>query len=225
VQLNINIFYLHLSTALFCINWTRGSVFGENFFLTQEPVKISDMGNNGKISFYRFSPYYLLGWYKNKQSLYRPWGFQEAETLRTSRQSVHESGKVDSRSQRPPLPQQIFLILISVRSWVDSKAIVRPEGLCQWKVRMIPSGIEPAVFRLVAQRRKQLHHCDPNPPSLEVLMLRICLFRVTRRSICVLLLFSVLSFTAMALVRAYQIVIYIKTASWLLSLFTSHIYQ
>jgi hypothetical protein len=43
---------------------------------------------------------------------------------------------------------------------------VRPEGLCQWKIAMTPSGIEPATFRLVARYLKQLSKRAKVKPSL-----------------------------------------------------------
>ena len=67
-------------------------------------------------------------------------------------QSVYEGGKVVSRVYRPCLPiMEIFPVLISVRGWVELMDVVRPEGLYQWKIPMISTGIEPATFRLVAQ--------------------------------------------------------------------------
>jgi hypothetical protein len=94
---------------------------------------------------------------KAKQFHYRPgqaqrfpggWGSQ------ISRQSAHESGKVVSPTHRPPLSP-------GNRGWVNPRAIVWPEWICQWKIAMTPSGIEPAAFRLVAQCFDQLRHRVP----------------------------------------------------------------
>jgi hypothetical protein len=97
---------------------------------------------------------------KVKQSNYSPW-----QALRVSGGWGFQISKQGCQSYTPTAftPQELFLVLISVRGWVNTKAIVWPEGLCQWKIPVTPLGIKPATFRLVAQCLNQLH--DRVPPS------------------------------------------------------------
>jgi len=78
--------------------------------------------------------------------------------------TAQDGGKVASLPHRPPFyPQEMLLVLISVRGWVDPRAIVRPEGFyVNEKFQWHQLGFEPAIFRFVAQH---LNYCATAVPD------------------------------------------------------------
>jgi hypothetical protein len=99
--------------------------------------------------------------YGSKQPLYRSgqaltvpgfWGSQ------ISRQSTHEGNKLSALCTGHLYPPGIFLVLISVRVWVNPRII----GLRQWKIPVTPEEIENAIFRFVKKCLNQMSHRVPH---------------------------------------------------------------
>jgi hypothetical protein len=83
----------------------------------------------------------------------KPRGFQENEVPRIQDNRHMEVVRMSALRTGRLYP----LTLISFRV----KPLVRPEGLSQWKIPIISSGIETATFRVLAQCPNQLHYHMP----------------------------------------------------------------
>jgi hypothetical protein len=99
---------------------------------------------------------------------WRPIGLWDVEDPTFCVESRLTDGGKLSPTRWPPFnPLGRFLVLISVRGWVDPRAIVRLEGLGKLK-KSTSSGLDPTTFRLVALCLNQLRYRVPPIHQLAV---------------------------------------------------------
>jgi hypothetical protein len=91
-------------------------------------------------------------------SLEKPWKFQKDKAPRFQGNRHMKVVRLWTLRTDSLYPQEIFLVLISATGWVDPRALVWPEGLCQWKFPITPSGNQTRDFWLVQQCVNQLRH-------------------------------------------------------------------
>jgi len=60
-------------------------------------------------------------------------------------------------------PQEVFVVLISVRGWVNFRAIVRPERLCQWKIPLTRNSVSTFIVPCLCEAQ---HVSGDTPPII-----------------------------------------------------------
>ena len=78
--------------------------------------------------------------------------------------TAQDGGRLSALRTSHLYPQEIFLVLISVRGRVHPRAIVRSEGF--YVNPLTPTGIEPATFQFVTQHFNQCATAVLNRPVL-----------------------------------------------------------
>jgi hypothetical protein len=146
-----------IQCLLQCSDWHSCVLFGWYIFeiLTRKLVFLQ------KKKFIVFFAFFLHVLVKGRAVPLQAWSGPEGSSSQITWQQHRIVVRLSALRTSRLYPQEMLLVLISVTGCVDLRAIVRSEGLCQWKIPMTPSGIEPATFRFVVQ---YLNHCTTAVP-------------------------------------------------------------